>query len=32
MILNAVDHIQNVTGGLEGGMTQKELNKYFENT
>ena len=25
MILNAVDHIQNGTGGLEARMTQKEL-------
>jgi len=27
MILNAVDHIQNGTGGLEERMTQKELKE-----
>jgi len=27
MILNAVDHIQNGTGGLEARMTQKELKQ-----
>ena len=27
MILNAVDRIQSGTGGLEAGMTQKELKE-----
>jgi len=29
MILNAVDHIQDVTGGLEARVNQKELKQTF---
>jgi hypothetical protein len=32
MILNAVCHIQDGTGGLEARMMEKKLNKYFERT